>query len=168
MRRDLEHSYIPSCTECLQNKSKTTKLAGPLHLLLMPDARGKSIVMDFIGPLPLDEGFDCILSITDHLESDVHIVPTHTTITAEDLVLVFFDNWYCENSLPANIVCDWDKLFVSQFWKALSKLMGVKFKMSTVYHPETDGASEQSNKTINQMLRYHVQHNQKGWVCPLR
>jgi hypothetical protein len=47
------------------------------------------------------------------------------------------------------------------------KLTGVKMKMSTAYHPETDGSSERSNKTINQMLRYHVHWNQKGWVCAL-
>jgi hypothetical protein len=104
--------------------------------------------MDFIGPLPLDNNFDCILSITDRLGSDVRIVPTNSNINAEDLALVFFNNWYCENGLPENIVCDRDKLFVSKFWKALTKLTGIKLKMSSAYHPETDGSSERSNKTI--------------------
>jgi hypothetical protein len=90
-------------------------------------------VMDFIGPLPLDDNFDCILSITDCLGSDVHIVPTTSDINAEDLALVFFNHWYCENGLPSNIICDRDKLFVSKFWKAL---MGVKLKMSSAYHPK--------------------------------
>jgi hypothetical protein len=39
--------------------------------------------------------------------------------------------------------------------------------MSTAFHPQTDGASERSNKTINQALRYHVRRNQKGWVRAL-
>lgn len=52
---------------------------------------------------------------------------------------------------------DRDKLFVSQFWKALHKLTGVKLKLSTAYHPETDGSSEHTNKTVNQALRYHVE-----------
>jgi len=123
--------------------------------------------MDFISPLPMDNNCDCILSITDRLGADIRIIPTRMDISAEDLAVVFFDNWYCENGLPSNIVCDRDKLFVSQFWKALTKLMGVNLKMSSSYHPETDGASEQSNKTINQMLCYHVRRNQKGWVCAL-
>jgi Chromo (CHRromatin Organisation MOdifier) domain len=88
-------------------------------------------------------------------------------ITADELAIVFFNNWYCENGLPKNIVSDCDKLFVSRFWKALTKLTGVNLKMSTAYHPETDGSSERSNKTINQMLRYHVRRNQKGWVRAL-
>src|SRR5262245_19413277 len=65
MRRDLEKSYIPSCPDCQRNKSQTSKNVGPLHPLPIPDQRGDSVTMDFIEPLPLDEGFDCILSITD-------------------------------------------------------------------------------------------------------
>jgi hypothetical protein len=167
MRRDLEQAYIPSCAECLRNKSPTTRPAGPLHPLPVPDRRGSSIAMDFVGPLVLDQGYDCILSITDRIGSDVRIIPTNINITAEDLAVIFFDNWYCENGLPDDIVCDRDKIFVSCFWKALTKLSGVKLKMSTAYHPETDGSSERSNKTINQMLRYHVRRNQKGWVRAL-
>jgi hypothetical protein len=126
-----------------------------------------SIVMDFIRPLPPNNGFDSILSITDCLHSDICIIPTCTNITAEELAIIFFDNWYCENGLPLEIISDWDKLFDSEFWHALHKLTGVKLKLSSSYHPQMDGSSEHSNKTINQSIRYHVQHNQKGWVRAL-
>jgi hypothetical protein len=53
---------------------------------------------------------------------------------------------------------------MSKFWTALHKLTGVKLKMSSAYHPQTDGASERMNKTINQALHYHVAQNQKGWA----
>jgi hypothetical protein len=66
-----------------------------------------------------------------------------------------------------NIISDHDKLFTSQFWKTLTKISRVKLKMSSAYHLETDGSSEHSNKTINQMLQYHVRCNQKGWVHAL-
>jgi hypothetical protein len=49
----------------------------------------------------------------------------------------------------------------------MTKLGRVKLKMSTSYHLETDGSSKPSNKTINQMLWFHVKQNQKGWVCVL-
>jgi hypothetical protein len=164
MCRDLEQAYIPSCVDCLQNKSHMTKVAGTLHPLPVPDRRASSIAMDFIGPLLIDNNTDCILSITDCLGVDIRIIPTKINITVEDLALLFFDHWYCENGLLDDIACDCNKLFVSKFWKALTKLTGVKLKMSTSYHPETDGSSEWSNKTINQMLHYHVKRNQKGWV----
>jgi len=123
--------------------------------------------MDFIGPLPLNDGFDCILSITDHLGSDIQIIPTCTDITTEDLVILFFNHWYCESGLPKDIISDRDKLFLSKFLHALHKLTGVKIKLSSTYHPETDSSSERSNKTINQCICYHVCRNQKGWVRAL-
>jgi hypothetical protein len=123
--------------------------------------------MDFIGPLLLDSGHNCILTITDRVGADIHIIPAKMDLTAAELAVVFFDNWYCENGLPLDIICDRDKLFVSHFWKALTKLTGVKLKMSSAYHPETDGSSECTNKTVNQMLRFHVKCNQQDWVRAL-
>jgi hypothetical protein len=65
MQCDLESAYIPACTECQQNKSQTTKPVGPLHPLPIPDKCCDSVAIDFIGPLPPDEGFDSIVTFTD-------------------------------------------------------------------------------------------------------
>ena len=113
------------------------------------------------------DGFDCIITMTDRTGSDVRLVPTWTDISAEDFARLFFDHWYCENELPLEIISDRDKLFVPHFWKRLTKIPGVKLGMSTAFHPETDGSSEHTNKTVNQCLRYHVTRNQKGWVRAL-
>lgn len=167
MRRDLERYYIPSCDDCQRNKSATHKPTGPLHPLPVPDARGDSVAIDFVGPLPEDQGYDFLVTMTDRLNSDLRIVPCRTDITAEQFAALFFDHWYCENGLPLEIVSDRDKLWISAFWKALHKLTGTKLKMSTSYHPQTDGASERSNKTVVQTLRYHVDRSQRGWVRAL-
>ena len=71
MRCDLETAYVPGCAKCQHNKASTSKPIGPLHSLLVPDQRGDSVAMDFIGPLPLDGEFDTILTLTDHLGSNV-------------------------------------------------------------------------------------------------
>ena len=92
MRTDLENGYIPSCIDCQRNKSSTTKPSGPLHPLPIPDERCESIAMDFIGPLPLDDGCDYLLTITDRLGSDLRFVPTTKNVTAEKLAVLFFDN----------------------------------------------------------------------------
>ena len=167
MRTELEDAYLPGCDACQRNKGTTKRRPGPLHPLPVPDERGDSIAIDFIGPLPVDEGYNCIITITDRLGSDVRLIPTTTDISAEEFARLFFDHWYCENGLPLEIISDRDKLFVSRFWKALTSLSGVKLGMSTVFHPQTDGASERTNKTINQCLRYHVSRNQEGWVRAL-
>ena len=167
MRAELEGAYIPGCDACQRNKSSTTRPTGPLHPLPVPDNRGDSVAIDFIGPIPEDDGYDCIVTMTDRSGSDIQVVPTRTDISAEDFAQLFFDHWYCENGLPLEIISDRDKLFISRFWRRLAKISGVKLGMSTAFHPETDGASERTNKTVNQCLRYHVTRNQKGWVRAL-
>jgi hypothetical protein len=107
MQRDLEEGYIPACKACQRNKSQTTKVAGPLHPLPVPDQRGDSVGIDFIGPLPVDEGYDCIVMMTDRLGgADMHIVLTTMSLTVEGLASLFFTHWYCENGLPLDIVSD--------------------------------------------------------------
>ena len=167
MRTELEGAYVPGCDECQRNKGSTKQPTGPLHPLPVPDARGDSVAMDFIGPLPEDEGFDCIVTMTDWMGSDIQIVPTRMDISAEEFAQLFFDHWYCENGLPLEFISDRDKLFVSRFWRALTRITGIKLGMSTAFHPETDGSSERTNKTVNQCLRYHVTRNQQGWVRAL-
>jgi hypothetical protein len=103
MRRDLEKAYIPSCEDCQHNKSCTTKPPGPLHPLPVLDHQGSSIAMDFVGPLQPNTGFDCILTITDCLGTNIQIIPTHMDISTEDLAVIFFNHWFCKNSLPLKI-----------------------------------------------------------------
>ena len=163
MRRNLEAAYIPACPDCARNKSSTAPPAGPLHPLPIPENWGDSVAIDFIGPLPMDGEFDYIVTFTDQLGSDICLVPTHSTITTKELAVLFFDKWYCENSLLLDITCDHDPLFTSKFWSAFNKLTNVRLRMSSVYHPQSDGASEWTNKTLNQCLCYHVDRNQSGW-----
>ncbi|KAJ3572578.1 hypothetical protein NP233_g2990 [Leucocoprinus birnbaumii] len=167
MRTYLESAYIPSCLECQKNKSPTTKPVGPLHPLPVPDGRFSSIAMDFVGPLPEEDGFNYLLTITDRLGADVRLIPCTTDISAPQLAELFFANWYCENGLPAEIISDRDKLFLSTFWQEFMSLLDVKVKMSTAFHPQTDGSSERTNKTVNQLLRNYVTDNQEGWVRAL-
>jgi hypothetical protein len=167
MCKDFEDAYVPSCDDCQCNKGQTHKPTGPLHPLPVPDTIFDSVAIDFIGPLPPDEGFNSLITMTDRLGANIRILPSHNDLMAKKFAVIFFDHWYCENGLPADIVSDRNKLFMSKFWKALTKLTGIKLRMSSLYHPETDGASECSNKTINQAPHFHVERNHRGWVHTL-
>ncbi|KAJ3566511.1 hypothetical protein NP233_g6963 [Leucocoprinus birnbaumii] len=126
-----------------------------------------SIAMDFVGPLPEENGCDQILTITDRLGADVRLIPCKKGLTALDLAELFFDHWYCENGLPEDIISDHDVLFLSKFWKHFMDLLNIDLKMSTAFHPQTDGSSERTNKTVNQLLRNLVNHQQRGWYNAL-
>lgn len=161
-RRDLVSAYIPGCGPCQQNKSSTVKVPGPLHPLPVPDKRFDSVAINFMGPVPVNDGFDAIVTMTDQLGANIQITPCNTNMTAKDFAVVFFKWWYCKNGCPLEIISNQDNVFISKFWRELMRMTGVKHKLSTVYHPETDGSSERPNKTVMQCLCYHVEHNQKG------
>ncbi|KAJ3477289.1 hypothetical protein NLI96_g10568 [Meripilus lineatus] len=111
MQKEIETLYIPSCEHCQWNKSSTCKLTGPLHPLPVPNNHRDSVATDFIGPLPEDSGFNIIATFTNCLGADIRLVPTRMDITPEDFAVIFFNNWYCENGLPLEIVLDRDHIF---------------------------------------------------------
>jgi len=139
------------------------KPAGPLHPLAIPDGHFRSVAMDFIRPLPVDNSFDCILILADCLGADIQIIPCQTDMRAEEIAGLFFDHWYCENGCPNEIISDWDKIFISKFWVSVMHLSGIKHKISMAYHPQTDGLSKRTNKTIIQCIHFHIDQQQKGW-----
>ncbi len=148
MRKDLEKSYIPACETCQKNKASTSRPAGPLHPLPVPDERFSSIAIDFIGPLPEDHGFDFLATITDRLGADIKLIPCKSTVSAEEFATLFFDHWVSDNGCPSEIVSDRDRRFLSKFWSALMKSLGIKHLASTAFLHQTDGASERTNKTV--------------------
>ena len=166
--QDLIQGYIPSCTECQHNKSWTMKPAGPLHPLAILDGHFRSVAMDFIGPLPVDNGFDCILTLIDCLEADIQIIPCQTDMGAEEIAGLFFNHWYCKNSCSNEIISDQDKIFRLKFWVSVMRLSGIKHKMSTAYHPQTDSSFEWTNKTVIQCIWFHIDQQQKGWLKVLQ
>ena len=97
----------------------------------------------------------------------VHLVPSRQTFRAKDVAELIFENVYSKHGLPKSIVSDRDSLFTSTFWDHLHKLIGPKLRMSSSYHPETDGATERANRTLGQMLRTCIGPKQKDWATRL-
>ena len=83
-------------------------------------------------------------------------------------VELMFAEVYKHHGLPRAIISDRDVLFTSLFWTHLNRLIGIKQRMSSAYHPETsDGSTERANHTIGQMLRSSIGPTQKDWVTCL-
>lgn len=140
------NSFCESCQVCSSTKSRTSKPYGLLKTLEIANRPWQSIGIDFVGPLPSSTNrhgtFDMICVIIDHLTCLVHLVPTNQKYRARHVAEVVFDTVYKLHGLPERIVSDRDSLFMSLFWSHLHKLIGVELKMSTAYHPQTDGATE--------------------------
>ena len=155
--------YIHTCDECQRIKPLQQAPQGLLQPLDILEVRWQQISMDFIGPLPKSEQFDCILVVVDRLTKMSHFIPTTTTVTAPEVARLFIDNIYRLHGLPTSIVSDRDPWFTSHFWTELTKSLGTQLKMSTAFHPQTDGQSERMNRTLEQMLRAYVNWNHNDW-----
>jgi transposase InsO family protein len=93
----------------------------------------------------------------------MHLVPSRKTDTAPDFARMFVSNVVRLHGLPDSIISDRGSLFTSQFWTALSKLLGVKHRLSTSFHPQTDGQTERLNQVIEQYLRIFCNYQQDNW-----
>ena len=113
-----------------------------------------------MGPLPKSNNFDYLLVIIDQLTSQVHLVPTTTTVTTRGILWLILKEVMRLHGIPESIVSDRDAKFTSIFWKELHRLMGSKLLMSTVFHPQMDGATERANRSIAQILHMVVSNDQ--------
>ena len=123
-----------------------------------------SLATDFIVHLPkTKDGYDAITTWVDRLTRRVHFIKSKTTDTAVDVADSFFTNIFKHHGLPDSIVSDRNSKFTSEFWKRLMDLCGIKLKMSTSRHPQTDGASEIMNRMVENYLRCYCSYNQDDW-----
>ncbi|TYJ51112.1 hypothetical protein B9479_008335, partial [Cryptococcus floricola] len=155
--------FVGTCPACQISKSTTRKTPGLLHPLSIPVTKFAAIGINFVGPLPESRGFDYLIVITDRLTGWVALIPSVTTITSLAFAQLYYDNWVSKFGLPTSIISDRDKLFTAGVWKRLNELLGTKLKMSTAYHPQTDGISERSDKTVTQALRAWTDDQGRNW-----
>ena len=168
--RKMVEEVIGNCDTCIRNKSSRH---APYGLMKSPDtpARAwKSIALDFITELPLSTDpttgieYDAILVITDRLTKYAYFLPWKTTATAEDVAYELIRTIIANHEVPDEIILNRNKFFISKVWTTLLALLGVIRKLSTSFHPQTDGQTERINQIVGQYLRCHVNYRQNDWV----
>jgi transposase InsO family protein len=160
--------FVRSCTECQKDKAARHQPYGLLNPLELPYAPWQSIAMDFITDLPLSEGCDQLWVVIDRFTKMAHFVPLpRSGKTASDLARIFAREIWRHHGLPSDIVSDRDSRFTSEVWKEFLRLSGIRPRMSTAFHPQTDGQTERLNQTIEAYLRSFVNHEQDDWVSLL-
>jgi hypothetical protein len=163
MREDIA-DFVRSCATCARTKTPRHKPYGLLKQLPIPDRPWESVSMDFIEGLPLSEGYDSILVIIDRLSKMGLFIPTHKSITAPALARIYVHHVFSKHGIPSDIVSDRGSEFTSHFWQSLGELLNIKSKMSTAYHPQTDGQTERTNQTLEAYLRAYINYQQDDWV----
>ena len=102
--------------------------------------------------------------VVDRLTKERHFVACKIDMSAEDLAILFVREIYRLHGLPDSMVSDRGPLFVSALWKAVCHRLGTQILLSTAYHPETDGQTENANAYLEQYLRHFVSYAQDDWA----
>jgi RNase H-like domain found in reverse transcriptase/Reverse transcriptase (RNA-dependent DNA polymerase)/Integrase zinc binding domain/Chromo (CHRromatin Organisation MOdifier) domain len=158
--------WVLTCDACQKNKSHHNKSQGLLQPLPIPAARFESISMDFITGLPVapDSRNDSIFVICDRLTKLVQFIPCKITLTAKDCVNLLLSKWVEQMAgMPLSIVSDRDARFTSRLWTEFMHIWQVDKKMSTAFHPQTDGQTERMNRTLEEMLRSVINPTMDNW-----
>src|SRR5436190_13210369 len=108
--------------------------------------------------------YDSVWVVTDRLTKLAYFIPYKESSTAIDPAYAFQRTVHSQHGLPHSIISDRGPTFVSNFWQSLTAQLGVKHKLSTAYHPQTDGQTERLNQTLEQYLRCYVNYEQNDWV----
>jgi len=129
----------------------------------IPEKPWMHISADFITKLPIAQGYDSVLVVVDRLTKMVHFVPTTEKTLAEGLARFFKDNVWKLHGLPESIISDRGLQFVAGIMQELNRMLGIESKLSTVFHPQTDGQTERVNQELEQYLRMFIDHRQEQW-----
>ena len=129
-----------------------------------PQVLWMHISADFITKLPLAQGYDAILVVCDQMSKMVHFIPTTEQTLAKELVKLFRDNMWKLHGLPESIISDRGPQFAAELTKELNEMLGISTKLSTAYHPQTDGQTERMNQELEQYLRMFIDHQQETWL----
>ncbi|GJX25999.1 putative reverse transcriptase domain-containing protein [Tanacetum coccineum] len=119
--------------------------------------------------LELLSDYDCEIRyhpgkvIVDRLIKSSHFLQMRETDLMKKLIKLYMKEVVTRHGGPGSIIFDRNSKFTSLFWKALHKALGTRLDMSTAYHPQTDGQSERTIQTLEDMLRACVLDFEKGW-----
>ncbi|GJT12282.1 putative reverse transcriptase domain-containing protein [Tanacetum coccineum] len=157
-------TYVRKCLTCAKVKAEHQKPSGLLVQPEIPEWKCEKITMDFVTKIfKTANGYDTIWVIVDRLTKYAHFLPMRENDPMEKLMKLYMKEVVTRHGVHVSVISDRDGRFTSLFWQALHKALGTRLDMSTTYHPETDGQSERTIQTLEDMLRACVLDFGKNW-----
>ncbi|GJR93383.1 putative reverse transcriptase domain-containing protein [Tanacetum coccineum] len=164
MKADIA-TYVSKCLTCAKVKAEHQRPSGLLVQPKIPEWKWDNITMDFVTKLPkTSQGYDTIWVIVDRLTKSAIFTPMRETDPLDKLARMYLKEVVTRYGIPVSIICDHDLRFASNFWKSLQNALGTNLDMSITYHPQTEGQSERTIQTLEDMLRACAIDFGKGWV----
>ena len=162
----MSKNFVQNCAICQQNKINThPTVPSIMPIKSIGDGRPFSMItVDFITDLPESRGYDSIMMVVDHgCTKGVIITPCTKTIDALGTAQLFADHVYKRFGLPQVIISDRGTQFASKLFQDVCQILGIKHKMSTAYHPQTDGETERENQNLEAYLRIFCANEPTAW-----
>jgi len=144
--------YVQSCAICAQAQPNRSSYPCLLQPLPVPKASWEVISMDFVEGLPTSGSANVIMVVVNKFSRFAHFIALRHPISATSVARAFLNHIYKLHGLPLAIISDRDRLFTSKFWQLLFKLAGTDLRMSSAYHPQTDGQTERVNQCMEAYL----------------
>ncbi|KAL0378532.1 UNVERIFIED_CONTAM: Transposon Tf2-11 polyprotein [Sesamum radiatum] len=163
MKKDVAE-FVAKCMTCQQVKAEHQAPAGKLRPLSIPEWKWEKITMDFVVGLPRTlRKHDAIWVIVDRLTKSAHFLPIRLGDSLDKLAELYVSEIVRLHGVPVSIVSDRDPRFTSHFWKSLQKALGTRLHFSTAFHPQTDGQSERTIQTLEDMMRACTMEFKGNW-----
>jgi hypothetical protein len=163
IRRDIRE-YVDGCQTCQKTRPSNRPRPTSLQPSEIPQKPWQRISVDLIGPLPRSKDSDAIMVVIDYFTKMGHFIPTNTTLTAEGAARLYVENIFKLHGVPESITSDRGPQFASHFAEGFRKMLGIEGRLSTAYHPQTDGQTEIVNKEVEQYLRRFANYEQDDWA----
>lgn len=155
--------FVAACGICQQAKTEKVLYPGLLQPLPVPNHGWQVVTLDFIEGLPVSSTYNCILVVVDKFSKYAHFLKLRHPFTALKVAQLYLDNVYKLHGMPLALVSDRDRVFTSHFWQELFKLSGTELRMSSAYHPQSDGQTERVNQCVEGFLRCFVSACPSKW-----
>jgi hypothetical protein len=160
--------FLRNCTVCGRSTIWRDTKHGLLKPLPIPQRIWAEISVDFITDLPpsgLIGATNCLV-ITDRLTKSVILIGMKET-TSEHVAEAFFTHFYMHHGLPLAITSDRGPQFVGGFWRIVCEQLSIQRRLSTAFHPQSDGATERANQEVERILRAFSTYAQDDWLSLL-
>ena len=156
--------FCRNCDVCGRSHVWRERKKGLLRPLPVPDRYNSELAIDFMTDLPAKTANDprFMMVVVDRLKGSVAIEEMKS-MKAEDCAKIFLKLHFRYHGFPKYLTSDRGSNWVGDFWRELCRLTGIQQRLSTAFHPQTDGATERMNQEILAYLRAFVTYTQFDW-----
>jgi RNase H-like domain found in reverse transcriptase/Integrase zinc binding domain len=163
LRQDVQ-LYCSTCPVCQRAKHSNQLPAGLLQPLETPSHSWEQVTLDLLMNLPTTtSGCNAAVVFVDRLTKYFRWAPCNVTVTAEGVAKLYLNHVVRHHGVPRKLISDRDPRFIAGFWQELQRLLGTTLKLSTSDHPQTDGQTENANRTLLRLLRSYCDANPRNW-----